>query len=85
MRPIHLLTHFRQIPPNEIPRQLEVVWMKDGLVVETVGTRKYVHHRRKKQLVIKKLDEMDSGLYECAISPNSTEKGVAQLWSESNA
>ncbi len=56
--------------------------MKDGLVIETVGTRKYLHHRRKKQLVIKKLDETDSGRYECAISSNSTEKGMAELWSE---
>ena len=56
--------------------------MKDGQVIATTGTRKYRHYRKKKILEIYDFDEMDSGLYECATSVNSTEKGRAELWSE---
>ena len=56
--------------------------MKDSQVIETSGNRKYRHYRKDKILEIRDLNEMDSGLYECAASVKSTEKGRAELWSE---
>ena len=50
----------------------------------TLGTKKYLHYRRRKELVIRSLNEMDSGIYECAISLNSTERGRAEIVGESN-
>ncbi len=73
-----------QIPPNRIPRQQAVVWIKDGHAIVTAGTKKYLHQRRKKKLVIRSLSVMDSGVYECALSSNSTEKGRAELLCESS-
>ena len=59
--------------------------MKDGQVIETMGTKKYRHYRKKKRLLIRDPNEMDSGVYECALAPNSTEKGKAELWSKLTA
>lgn len=58
----------------------EVVWLKDGHIIETKGNRKYIHRRLKRKLEIRQLDVNDSGIYECAINPNSTERGRAELW-----
>ena len=71
--------------PPQIPPIKKVVWMKDGQVIETSGIRKYRHYRKQKILEIRDLNEMDSGLYECAASVNSTEKGRAELWSKFKA
>ena len=36
----------------------------------------------KKRLLVRDIVEEDSGVYECAFSLNSTEKGRAELWSK---
>ena len=56
--------------------------MKDGEIIVTKGNRKYRNFGKKKLLLISDLQAEDSGIYECAISPNSTEKGRAELWSK---
>lgn len=81
---LHLSLSCLQIPPYKISRQQVVVWIKDGHVIMTLGTKKYLHYRRRKELVIRSLNEMDSGIYECAISLNSTERGRAEIVGESN-
>ena len=60
----------------------KVVWMKDGEIIVTSGNRKYRNYGKKKKLLIRDPREEDSGIYECALSINSTEKGRAELWSE---
>ena len=56
--------------------------MKDGEIIITKGNRKYRNYGKKKSLEISDLQAEDSGIYECATSPNSTEKGRAELWSK---
>ena len=56
--------------------------MKDGEIIITKGNRKYRNYGKKKWLLISDLQAEDSGVYECAISPNSTERGRAELWSK---
>lgn len=58
----------------------EVIWMKDGVVIVTKGNRKYRNYGKKKKLLINNTGVADSGVYECALSPNATEKGRAELW-----
>ena len=60
----------------------EVIWMKDGQIIVTRGNRKYRNFGKKKKLQINNPQVEDSGVYECAHSLNSTEKGRAELWSE---
>lgn len=55
--------------------------MKDGEIIVTKGNRKYRNYGKKKRLLISNPQAEDSGIYECAISPNSTETGRAELWS----
>ena len=55
--------------------------MKDGEIIITKGNRKYRNYGKKKRLQIRDPQAEDSGVYECAISPNSTETGRAELWS----
>jgi len=70
--------------PDNPPQRPEnhVIWMKDGVVIETLGTKKYRHQRMKKRLIIYELTDLDSGMYECAFSLNSTMRGRAELWSK---
>ena len=56
--------------------------MKDGVVIVTKGNRKYRNYGKKKKLLINNTGVADSGVYECALSPNATEKGRAELWSK---
>ena len=56
--------------------------MKDGQVIVTQGNRKYRNYGKKKRLLINNTNVGDSGIYECALSPNATEKGRAELWSK---
>ena len=56
--------------------------MKNGQIIVTKGNRKYRNYGKKKKLLINDPGEEDSGFYECALSPNSTEKGRAELWSK---
>ena len=74
-----LLQILPDTPPHR-PRS-EVVWIKDGQVIDT-SSRKYRNFGKKKWLLIRDLTETDGGVYECAFTPNATEKGRAELWSE---
>ena len=72
-----------QVFPDSPPHRpdTEVVWLKDGAELDT-SSRKYRNYGKKKQLLVTEVRDEDAGVYECARSLNSTERGRAELWSE---
>lgn len=57
----------------------EVIWIQNKNTLSTTGT-KYRNFGKKKRLLIKDLVPEDSGVYECALMSNTTERGRAELW-----
>ena len=60
--------------PNE-----QVVWSQNRNTISTAGP-KYRNFGRKRRLLIRNLAPEDSGVYECAITSNTTKRGRAELW-----
>ena len=58
-----------------------MVWTQNENKINTVGT-KYKKYGRKRKLLIRNLTSEDSGVYECAMESNRTQKGRAELWGE---
>lgn len=58
-----------------------MIWLKNGDFLDT-RPRKYRNYGMKKRLLVRNVVDEDSGVYECAFSLNSTEKGRAELWSK---
>ena len=58
-----------------------MLWIQNENMLNTVGT-KYKNYGKKKKLLIRNLTQKDSGVYECAMPSNITQKGRAELWGE---
>lgn len=75
------------LPPKVFPDsrphrpRTDVIWLKNGDFLDT-SPRKYRNYGMKKRLLVRNIVDEDSGVYECAFSLNSTEKGRAELWSK---
>lgn len=75
------------LPPKVLPDsrphrpRTDVIWLKNGDFLDT-RPRKYRNYGMKKRLLVRNVVDEDSGVYECAFSLNSTEKGRAELWSK---
>lgn len=68
------------LPDGNTHRPSErVIWTQNRHTISTAGA-KYRNFGLKKKLLIRDLIPEDSGIYECAMISNTTEKGRAELW-----